>query len=284
VKLLGSGWEFDAYATVDGWVVRFPRRAESAALFARSQRVLEMVAGFLPGGVSVPRVEVLAEPVAGFPYPFAAHRFIPGIPVDEVQNEFLPALARQIAAALGGIHSVPERTARAAGVEPDDGSEEAANEWIQANLPTRGEARDIDPTVARAVKWVEQTRIPAVAFTGPLRFIHQDLSPEHVLADPDTGRLSGIIDWTDTILGDAARDFVFLVAWRGWSFAEEVLRSYPHPVDSGFRDRLRFMARILTPVWLGLAIRRGTEVEKLTGWVRNAFAPEVHSIHARRRP
>jgi hypothetical protein len=91
--------------------------------------------------------------------------------------------------------------------------------------------------------------------------------------DPETGRLSGIIDWTDAILGDAARDFVFLVAWQGPAFAEEVLLSYPHTVDQGFCERLDFMARVLSVMWLALAHERHTEVEKLTGWVHNVFAP-----------
>jgi aminoglycoside phosphotransferase (APT) family kinase protein len=281
VTLVGSGWEFDAYVTTDGWVVRFPRRAEGANLFERDQRVTEIVAGFLTGDVSVPRIEIVAEPTRGFPYPFAAHRLIAGVPVDEIRAEFVPLLARQIAAALGGIHSVPERAARAAGVESAEGNEASSNEWIRSNLTILSQIRDIDPTVARAVTWAGQTRIPDAFFKGPLRFIHQDLSPDHLLADPDTGRLTGIIDWTDAMLGDAARDFVFLVAWRGWSFAEEVLRHYPHQVDEGFRDRLRFMARLLTPIWLALAVQRGTEVEKLTQWVHNAYAPEVHAIAPR---
>jgi aminoglycoside phosphotransferase (APT) family kinase protein len=107
---------------------------------------------------------------------------------------------------------------------------------------------------------------------GPFSLIHQDLSPEHVLVDPASGQLTGILDWTDVILGDPARDFVFLVAWRGWSYVEQVLKHYPRVVDDGFRSRLDFMARLLTITWLGYAHLRGTEVEKLTGWVHHAFA------------
>jgi Ser/Thr protein kinase RdoA (MazF antagonist) len=100
--------------------------------------------------------------------------------------------------------------------------------------------------------------------SSALTFIHHDLSPEHLLVDPGTGQLTGILDWTDAILGDAARDFVFLVAWQGWAYTEEVLRNYPLSVDSGFRDRLRFTSRFLSVLWLGLAYERNTELEKLT--------------------
>jgi aminoglycoside phosphotransferase (APT) family kinase protein len=94
-----------------------------------------------------------------------------------------------------------------------------------------------------------------------------------VIVDPATGRIAGIIDWTDAILGDPARDFVFLVAWQGWAFAETVLRDYPLPVDSGFRERIDTMARLLTIIWLVQAHEQRTNVEKHVQWVRNVFDP-----------
>lgn len=282
LKLLGSGWEFDAYLTVDGWVVRFPRRADAELLFEKERRVHELVAPVLEP-VAVPRTERTADPVPGFPYRVAAHRFIPGDPVDEVEDRHLPSIARQIGKALGAIHSVPVESVRAAGIQGQDPGGEGRRDWIDQRLASLSLLRGSDAVVDRAVRWVEQTTIPSGPFGGPPRLIHQDLSPDNLLADPVTGRLNGIIDWTDAMIGDAARDFVFLVAWRGWSYADEVLRHYPHPVDPGFRDRLRFMARVLTPLWLGLAYERGSEVEKLTGWVHNAFAPELHGIPPRRR-
>jgi aminoglycoside phosphotransferase (APT) family kinase protein len=77
--------------------------------------------------------------------------------------------------------------------------------------------------------WVVSAGTPR--YEGPLRFIHHDLSPERLVVDSKTGRLAGILDWTDSILGDSARDFVFLVTWRGWDFTEEVLHSYRLPLD-----------------------------------------------------
>jgi aminoglycoside phosphotransferase (APT) family kinase protein len=281
LKFLGHGWEFDAYVTRDGWVFRFPRRAEAAELFELDGRVAALVATHLPQSVAVPRIELLGEPARGFPYRFAAHRFIPGVPSDEVDPAFLPSLARQISIALGAIHSIPADAARAAGVSEETDDVEGQRAWIRQGLDGLRSIRAMEPIVDQAANWLERIPLPTARFSGPLRFIHQDLSPEHLVVDPETGRLNGILDWTDTQLGDAARDFVLLVAWRGWAFAEEVLRSYPHPLDSGFRDRLRFMSRILTPVWLGLAVQRGTEVEKLTRWVHNAFAPELHDIQLR---
>ena len=274
LTFLGAGWEFDAYLTSDGWVVRFPRRQEMAGLFEKDERVHPLVSRQLPVSVAVPRIELHGKPAAGFPYPIAAHRFIPGVPIDELDEQFLTSMAPQIGSALAAIHSIPLDGARAAGVVEDQFDELGRREWLKSGLAALSRVGDADPVVRQAIAWVQNVSNASIldaTSDTPLRFIHQDLSPEHVLANPGTGRLTGIIDWTDAILGDPARDFVFLVGWRGWPFTEQVIGHYAMPVDDGFRDRLRFMSRLLTPIWLGLAWERGTEVEKMRQWLHNAY-------------
>ena len=275
LTFLGSGWEFDAYLTSDKWVVRFPRRKEMAGLFEKDLRVHALVAPYMPPAVEVPHIELVGQPAAGFPYGIAAHRFIPGVAIDELDERFLTSLAPQIGALLTAIHAVPEEAARQAGVVEDDVDGVSAREWLKSGLASLSQLQPVDPVVQRAIGWVQQASLPNASFGGPLRFIHQDLSPEHVLANPKSGQLTGIIDWTDVILGDAVRDFVFLVGWRGWSFTEAVLRHYRHPLDDGFRDRLEFMSRLLTPVWLGLAHNRGSDVEKMRSWLHNAYGEKA---------
>lgn len=104
-----------------------------------------------------------------------------------------------------------------------------------------------------------------------------DRALDGLLADPATGDLTGIVDWSDAILGDPARDFVPLVVWRGWAFAEEVLRSYPGPVDSEFRERLLYSARVLALLWPGEMPGQAADLIRRTLWVRNAFGHEGSS-------
>jgi aminoglycoside phosphotransferase (APT) family kinase protein len=271
LTLIGSGWEFDAYLTRDGWVVRFPRRAEMSELFEAERGVHRLVSRFLPTTTGIPHVELSGRPAAGFPYEIAAHRYIPGIPIDEVDGRFASIMAREIGTTLGAVHSIPEQAAHDAAVAAQGETPDGSGDWFKHGLSVVTRRNDRDPIIDRAVAWASEASVLNVEFSGPLRFIHQDLSPEHVLADPQTGHITGILDWTDAMLGDAARDFVFLVGWRGWPYVEEVLLHYP-PVDEGFRDRLRFMSRLLTPVWLGYAYERGTEIEKMRTWVRHAYA------------
>ena len=71
-----------------------------------------------------------------------------------------------------------------------------------------------------------------------------DLCPDHLLVDKDCGHLVGLIDWTDTSLGDPALDIAFLAMWRGWDFTLATLTSYTPKIDSDFHGRLVFLARV----------------------------------------
>jgi hypothetical protein len=81
--------------TSDGWVFRFPRRAECADLFEPEKRLHDLVAGVLPPRIAVPKVEFVAEPGLDFPYRFAGHRFIAGVAADKGDADLLPTLARE---------------------------------------------------------------------------------------------------------------------------------------------------------------------------------------------
>ncbi len=277
LEYLGSGWEFDAFLTADGWVFRVPRRAWCADLFESERRVHQLVSRVLPPSIAVPSVEVMGRPALGFPYRFAGHRFIKGVAADAVDPHLMPTLARGIGAALGAIHSIPEEEARAAGVVELDPEGKGRKEWLERGLERASGLRGLDVAIDPALSWVTHVSLPLPRYEGPLRFIHHDLDPQHLTVDSKTGQLTGILDWTDAILGDSARDFVVLVTWRGWSFAEEVLRSYRLSLDEGFRERLRFMACLLSVIWLAEAHERGSDVAKGIEWVSNAFATESSS-------
>lgn len=264
---LGSGWEFDAFLTGDGWVFRFPRRAEYVISLERERAVHDLVAGPL-APVSVPTVELLGSPDARTPYPFAGHRFIPGVGADRRDLAPAPGFGRELGAALSAIHAIPVEDAVAVGVPPDDGS---PAEWLDEARRAAPRLSGMAPDLDAALEWLVSVR-DAPANEGPAVLIHNDIGPEHVLVDPSTGRLTGIIDWTDAALGDPALDFVGVVACLGWAFAEDLLRSYERPVDDAFRTRLSFLARVMSLHWLDDAHEREGDVDKHIAWVRNAFA------------
>lgn len=266
---LGSGWEFDAYMTADGWVFRFPRRAEYARIFERESAVHALLRPVLPTHIAIPRVELLGAPGPHFPYPFAGHRWVPGVSADRPGVEPAPSLNGEIGAALGAIHSVPEDDALAAGVEAD---EEGAPEWYREAVEFAPALAGLSPEIDAALEWLRAVAAPPGPYQGPVRLIHNDLAPEHLLVDAETGHLTGILDWTDAALGDPALDFAVLVPWRGWEFVEDARGAYGARLDPGFDRRVGFLARVLSLAWLQESRERGRDVEKHLRWVVNAFS------------
>ena len=270
LRYLGSGTLYDVFLTADGWAFRFPRVNWSGDLFEPEATVHKFVAQRIPSQVRLPRVELLAPPSPHFPYPIAGHRYIPGVGAEELDDELIPTFAREIARLLNALHSTPTPLARAAGIH-EFFMDEGRHEWFENGFTAAMKLRGLDPVLDRALDWL-QTVPSTPRPDAPWHLIHGGLESRHVLVDPATGSIQGVIDWTDTHLGDAARDFVFLVTWKGWQFAEEVLHLYPRAIDREFRARLRNMAQLLSLMELAYAHAENLDLARYIRYVHNAFA------------
>ena len=109
-------------------------------------------------------------------------------------------------------------------------------------------------------------------YAGTRRFLHGDFSGDNIVADPASGRLVGVIDWSNAVVGDPAQDFTWLVLWRGWRFTHAALGAYELPVDDDFLERLRFHAQLRALEWATDSIRRRADPELHLMWLRNAFS------------
>ena len=168
------------------------------------------------------------------------------------------------------MHSAPTTSARAAGIH-EFFTDEGRFEWFEIGFNHAMTLRGLDPVLDRALDWFGTVPLtPRVE--APWNLIHGGLESRHVLVDPSTGSIHGVIDWTDSHLGDAARDFVFLVTWKGWRFTEEVLGHYQRPIDREFRARLRYLAQWLSLIDLAYAHAEGHDVAKHIRKVHTAFA------------
>ncbi|GAA3152893.1 aminoglycoside phosphotransferase family protein [Planomonospora alba] len=201
VTVLGEGWDNVAYEVNGELVVRRSKAADPAERSGQVRREAELlaaVAGLSP--LSVPRV-VFSDPGAGV----LAYAKLPGLPL----SEHPPADPVRLAPVLGEfaarLHGAPAETmARLVPQDvtaPQELLDEAAGDYRQvAGLVPAAWRRRVEDFLGR-------TPPP-----GPDRlvFCHNDLGDEHVLADPATGAVTGIIDWTDAALADPAYDLALL--------------------------------------------------------------------------
>lgn len=246
-----NGWDSLALALDDIWLVRFARRPDVEAQLAVESRLLPALASALPA--TIPRFELIGDPGTRGPA-FAGYRLLPGVSLPDAlatAPDHALALARQIGAFLGALHDFPLARATAAVAPlalPSEGNGAGTRRhyadfygYVRARVFPLLDA----PAQARATALWEPFLADDTNFAFGPALIHADLAGEHILCDPATGALTGVIDWGDARVGDPALDFTGLLRAAGPAFADAALAAYPGPVDPAFRRRMDFYARLI---------------------------------------
>jgi aminoglycoside phosphotransferase (APT) family kinase protein len=272
VRRLGAGWDNELFGVGPEWILRFPRRAERVPWLVREIEIMRVVGDAL-GGL-VPRFELLGEPSAVYPWPFVGYRRVAGVGADQNPALDLPGLAGDVGAVLGRLHRIDpaEIPATPAGWEwapwGELRAELAAVAGSVRPLLAPGLLGQAEPYLAGRVAEPEQD--------GARRFIHNDICPDHIITSTRTGRLAGLIDFTDVRAGEPVLDFVGLIGIAGYEFIGQVMDGYDLGLEPGFTGKLEWLARTLTLRWLaeaaGAPDATEADVRKLRSWVVRAFA------------
>jgi aminoglycoside 2''-phosphotransferase len=241
---IASGWDSFVLLVDDAWIFRFARRPDVAAQFQRETRLLPELARCLP--VAVPRFALFGVGDAGLP--FVGYRKLDGIPLTPaaLTPSTSSALARQLAAFLTALHGFSPARAADIGLTtytPGTWRREYAEfyTWIRTHaFPL------LTPTARGhvAASWGSFLDDGA-NFRFQPTLIHHDLAPEHILLDPVSGSLAGVIDWGDAVVGDPAMDVVGLFHDFGPDFTARVLDAYQGVVDDTFQRRAAFYTCIV---------------------------------------
>jgi aminoglycoside phosphotransferase (APT) family kinase protein len=270
---LGSGWENDAFLVNDRLVFRFPRRAEIAKRVDWEIGIAGVVGPALAGlEIAVPDFRWRGEPGPHFPYRFAGYPYLPGDAANHPGDELAACrLAESIGAMLERIHGITSR--QLGGLDVGADSESSAEIRAEASRAVPDLLRTEPGDIRACAAWLRRGPALPHPFGGELRFLYNDLCPEHVLVAPDRTRVTGLIDFTDASWGDPMLDFVMLPGWLGWTATDVALRRAGYGDDEALRERLRFRTRAKHLYWLHHAHLRGDDVERHRSWVRRAFAP-----------
>ncbi len=266
VSRFGAGWDNELFGVGEQWILRFPKRAECVPWLLREIEIMEIAGERL--GAMMPRFELIGAPSGAFGYPFVGYRRLAGVGADQVPVG--AELAAEIGAMLAALHRVDVSR-----VPPVPGGGEQGSAGDRS-----GELAGVAP-VARSALDGKLVGLAEPYLSGlvaepdraaPMRFIHNDMCPDHLIVDPATGRLTGLIDFTDATAGDPVNDFVGLIGVGGYEFIARVADSYDLPLGEGFWPRLRWRARALTLLWLAEAVTDDPEsVPGHLTWVARAF-------------
>jgi aminoglycoside phosphotransferase (APT) family kinase protein len=222
VRTIEDGWDSLVLEVAGEYVFRFPRRPEVQEWVEREIRLLpELAESLLP--VAVPRFELVARNgllCVGYRKLFGTPA---GVDLDKRAGEDLGRF-------LSALHRFPVERARSLGVpcfEPDA--------WRERFDRFCGDLRQrVLPLLLRGERERAEVLFAGVAgldFEPVL--VHGDLGPEHVLCSD--GRIAGVIDWSDTRVGDAALDLAWCLNGTSGAVADALIETYG--VDSRARER-----------------------------------------------
>ncbi|MER5396842.1 phosphotransferase [Streptomyces sp. NPDC002599] len=261
VVRLGEGLDNLAYEVNGELVVRFskePDPARRTALVDHEARVLAAVAGISPLPVPEPAFTVAEQGCL-------AYRKLPGVPLLDIPRHRRSAHGTSIAVTLGGLlaalHAAPvDRLA-----DLVDTDHRPLAEW-------RHEAAEDYATVAGQVPAAHRRSVEAFLDTAPPddgcapAFSHNDLGIEHVLVDPATWTVTGIIDWSDAALVDPAHDFGLLHRDLGPAATRAAIRGYRTDAHdlAALGERAVFYARcgVFEDLAHGIGTGQGKYVDK----------------------
>jgi aminoglycoside phosphotransferase len=220
LETLGAG-DFCVAFRARGEVIRVARHPEAAAALRREAEAMAIIADRLP--VPVPRPVHVDD---GSRPPFSRHAEIRGaelLPREWASMRAGPrrALAVQLAAFMTALHAV-EPTPAMRAVWPRVTLAGLSHRAL-AGLPAwraHLDAATIDRLVRQLGAWAGEAPAADV-------ILHGDLGVSHLLYDPATARLTGVIDFGDLMLGDPARDFLGLRDDFPPVILAEVLEAYP---------------------------------------------------------
>lgn len=268
VHLNRDGLMNDVVIVNNEWVFRFAKDEWARRSLVKEARILALVRKFV--SISVPLIEHQKEDLV-------VYRLIPGDPLqrndilqlDETQQNHL---AEQIATFLHQLHSIPHEVLEQQAIPPSD-AVRSREDWLRLFHDIENELFPLLMTPAK--DWVRRHFAPVLEGRLSLDYkpamIHGDLAAYHLLFNPRTHRMTGVIDFGTAGRGDTASDFALIIAAFGESFLRRMAPFYPQMSQA--LDRARFWAGTLELQW-ALGGLRSHDLSWLVchiGWARDVL-------------
>lgn len=270
----GEGWDSTALLVNGEYIFRFAKRPDVALRQAREAELLPLLADRLP--LSIPRyTHVWSDPA----WPGArivGYRLIPGdqIFADRARPEHRAEQAAQLGEFLSALHAIPLEEAQRCGVLGGDAEKRRAAyrgfyEKVREDMPPLFDSSAQAAIVAFWSGYLDDD----ACFTFASTLTHRDLNTEHILHDPTTGKLTGVIDWGDASIDDPALDFVAVWTQLGEDFSRQMLVAYQHTVDATFFRRIESYAGMepFHEIHFGQLEGDAAHLEHGVAWARRIF-------------
>jgi len=222
-----SGLDFLAVFAKDSlgneWVLRFPRREDVAQELHYEKKILDFVNSHI--NFQAPKWEVF-EP------DLIAYKKLDGVPMGTIDHSIgtyvfemdieniPPIFYDSLAKVLVNLHNIPLEAASLTGFEALEIADVKAdlNRRMELIKETFGVG---DSLWERWQKWLNTDDL----WGERTAFVHGEVHPGHVLIN-ENQEVVGLIDWTESKVGDIATDFVVFFLLLGESGLDVLITAY----------------------------------------------------------
>jgi aminoglycoside 2''-phosphotransferase len=225
-------------------VCRFAKDDWGKQVLSHEAKVLEVVQKYVE--LRVPHFEHLEEG-------FASYKFIKGEPLSrntllKLSDASQEHIIFQLARFHQQLHSIPNEVLVNAGVS-SSGAERSREDWLQLYEQVQ---ETLFPHLWRHQKtWIHELFAPVITGELDLSYtpvlIDGDKPVYHILFDPISESISGLIDFGTAGLGDPACDIAVQLGNYGESIVRRMESDYP--MLSDVIDRARFWVGTLELQW-----------------------------------
>jgi aminoglycoside phosphotransferase (APT) family kinase protein len=202
VKVLATGWHQDAVEVNGSVIFRIPHHAHGQAITPEAVqhevKLLKFLTDKVP--VKIPDPQYVAADESYFGYTKLEGAILHDILEKFTQNDWERLKADWVAISSALHQNVSLEAARSLKV-PD---------YKPLSLNTAKGIFDIPKVEADVLNFARTIIKRYEGYNSAPRsyvFIHSDLHSRNLLADPETKRITGIIDWTDACVGPLPREF-----------------------------------------------------------------------------
>ncbi|MEU9211226.1 aminoglycoside phosphotransferase family protein [Streptomyces sp. NPDC048415] len=202
VRPVTEGGEHSTWWVGSRHVLRLAHDRDASVRQRRELRLRDLVRPHI--GVAVPVSVAHGEWASGLSYTLDTR-----LPGDSGEKQDVSAVGEaDLAGLLTGLREVPVRQAETLGVPRAAPRSLETLRTAAAHAAERlAAAEEFDP--ARLAQLTAPAAVQLAAQPGATFLVHHGLKGEHLVVSAE-GRVRGVLDWTDTVIGDPAEDIAGL--------------------------------------------------------------------------
>lgn len=222
-------------------ILQTPRRKEDCQRMIFEYRLLNSIKDRFD--IKIPEPLYFSDGTGACKTVLIGYSKIEGVGVDIIKETStnIDSLSTEIAEFLKKLHAVPQEVL----IDPiscNGKDMEYSKKHKEAiNFFRRKGAQIINAQNYKFIgEYLESVESEIAAENGCKAIIHHDLRTEHILIDPGTGKVSGVVDWMDGCIGDPSEDFAFILRDLGHDFYRKVVKQYGVPSSQNLAKKSYF--------------------------------------------